>query len=190
MNIFRVFDTVESSKGQLGFITKIEGDVCRVWVHELGEYQEFRTAELMLIASTGVPEEDEMDIEEYRRIYGKNREIKLRNSSSPPPGPILLSQLQLMGLPEPAPEYRFHPERQWRVDFAWPDELIACEIEGGIWMQTKKGRSKGHAHPKRFLEDMVKYNELAILGWRLIRVTPEMVKDQTAVAILERILRP
>src|SRR5690606_39740371 len=35
-------------------------------------------------------------------------------------------------LPEPVREYRFHPERRWRFDFAWPDLRVAAEVEGGI----------------------------------------------------------
>jgi hypothetical protein len=75
-------------------------------------------------------------------------------------------------LPEPEREYLFHEQRNWRFDYAWVAEGIALEFEGGIWMKTKTGRSKGHAHPKRFLKDCEKYNEAALYGWRVLRVTP------------------
>ena len=29
------------------------------------------------------------------------------------------------------PEYRFHPTRKWRFDYAWPENKIALEVEGG-----------------------------------------------------------
>ena len=48
---------------------------------------------------------------------------------------------------------------------------MACEIEGGIWMQTETGRSKGRPSPT-FEQDCEKYNEPALYGWTLIRVTP------------------
>lgn len=104
---------------------------------------------------------------------------------------VLLTQIRLAGLPEPIQEYTFHAERQWRFDFCWREggNLVACEVEGGIWMQTETGRSKGHAHPERFEKDCEKYNEAALYGWTVIRVTPGMVRDGRAIEWLERALR-
>jgi len=99
-----------------------------------------------------------------------------------------LEQILLAGLPEPKREYRFHANRNWRFDFCWKPQLVACEIEGGIWMQTESGRSKGHAHPERFELDCEKYNEAALYGWLLIRVTPKMIRDGRALEWLERAL--
>jgi hypothetical protein len=103
---------------------------------------------------------------------------------------VLLEQIRLSDLPEPVREYRFHANRQWRFDFSWKNvgKLVACEVEGGIWMQTKTGRSKGHAHPKRFESDCEKYNEAALYGWLVIRVTPAMIRDGRAIDWLERAL--
>lgn len=92
------------------------------------------------------------------------------------------------GLPEPEREYLFHAERKWRFDYAWVAEGFALEFEGGIWLQTKEGRSKGHAHPKRFIKDCEKYNEAALYGWFVLRVTGEMVQDGRALAWLRRAL--
>jgi hypothetical protein len=74
-------------------------------------------------------------------------------------------------------EFKFHPDRRWRFDVAWPDRRVAFEIEGGIWLQTKSGRSAGHAHPDRFIRDIDKYNTAAALGWRVFRVTPDMIRS-------------
>ncbi len=103
---------------------------------------------------------------------------------------VLLEQIRLSGLPEPLREYTFHVNRQWRFDFSWRDggNLVACEVEGGIWMQTATGRSKGHAHPLRFESDCEKYNEAALYGWTIIRVTPAMIRDGRALDWLERAL--
>jgi len=103
---------------------------------------------------------------------------------------VLLEEIRLSKLPEPLKEYQFHANRRWRFDFCWrlPNNLVACEIEGGIWMQTKTGRSKGHAHPKRFESDCEKYNEAALYGWTIIRVTPGMIRDGRAIEWLERAL--
>jgi hypothetical protein len=86
-------------------------------------------------------------------------------------------------LPEPEREYLFHEQRKWRFDYAWVAEGIALEFEGGIWMKTKTGRSKGHAHPKRFLKDCEKYNEAALYGWRVLRVTTGAQIDTVFVPI-------
>ena len=96
--------------------------------------------------------------------------------------------MKAAGLPEPEREYLFHEKRRWRFDYAWVAEGFALEFEGGIWLQTKEGRSKGHAHPQRFLKDCEKYNEAALYGWFVLRVTGEMVEDGRALAWLIRAL--
>lgn len=62
-------------------------------------------------------------------------------------------------LPEPVREHRFHPTRQWRFDFAWPDLRIAVEIDGRGRHQTVDGARK----------DMAKHNAAVLLGWRVLR---------------------
>ena len=79
-------------------------------------------------------------------------------------------------------EYKFHPGRKWRFDFCWPEHDLAVEIEGGIW---KKGR---HVNPRGFTKDLEKYNEATVRGWRVIRVTPKMLEDGTAMQLIERAL--
>lgn len=74
-----------------------------------------------------------------------------------------------VGVANPIAEFRFHPTRRWRFDFAWPERKIALEIEGGVW---NYGR---HIRPKGFLADLRKYNTAAIMGWRIIRLTPNMI---------------
>ena len=101
---------------------------------------------------------------------------------------VLESQMKAAGLPEPEREYLFHEGRKWRFDYAWVAEGFALEFEGGIWLQTKEGRSKGHAHPKRFIKDCEKYNEAALYGWHVLRVTGEMVQDGRALDWLIRAL--
>ena len=46
------------------------------------------------------------------------------------PEAAFLQIIQLQGFKEPKKEFRFHPKRRWRFDFAWPDEKFAVEIEG------------------------------------------------------------
>lgn len=131
-----------------------------------------------------------MTLEEYWKQYRNKTVAPQKAKRGTDWKRVLLEQIALAGLPAPDTEYMFHAERQWRFDFSWKKygRLVACEFEGGIWMQTESGRSKGHAHPKRFLSDCEKYNEAALYGWVVIRVTPEMVKDGRAVEWLQRAL--
>lgn len=68
-------------------------------------------------------------------------------------------------------EYRFHPERRWRFDYAWPEARVAFEIEGGVFAYGR------HNRPVGFIQDIEKYNEAAFSGWVIIRATPDMLND-------------
>ena len=96
-------------------------------------------------------------------------------------------------LPAPTPEFPFHPERNWRFDFAWPGARVALEIEGGIFggVDPVTGRPyKGaHASVSGILRDMEKYSEGACLGWRIIRVLPAKLTTQPTVDLVRRALK-
>jgi len=78
-------------------------------------------------------------------------------------------------------EYEFHPVRDWRFDYALPEQNIAIEYEG---IYSKKSR---HLTIKGFREDCRKYNEAALLGWVVIRVTNDMLKSGEVIEYLEKI---
>ena len=94
----------------------------------------------------------------------------------------LARQIQWTGLPEPVREFRFAPPRQWRVDFAWPDRLIAAEVEGGQWVSGRHTRGSG------FEADCEKYNAAVLCGWRVLRVTGGMIRRGEALTLVERAL--
>ena len=73
----------------------------------------------------------------------------------------------------PVREHIFHHKRKWRFDFAFPDKMLAVEIEGGV-----NGR---HQRIGGFIGDCVKYNAAALLGWRVLRYTTDMVMQGTAI---------
>lgn len=64
-------------------------------------------------------------------------------------------------------EFKFHPVRKWRFDYAFPEHKIALEVEGGVWTGGRHTSSVG------FLNDMEKYNTATLMGWRVFRTTPD-----------------
>ena len=90
-----------------------------------------------------------------------------------------LSQIKLAGLPRPMPEFRFHPVRRWLADWAWPEHRLIVEIEGGAFSRGRHVRGKG------FLGDMAKYNEMTLLGYSLLRFTPDDVSKGVAVRVIQ-----
>lgn len=80
------------------------------------------------------------------------------------------------GEPEPEREYRFHPNRDWRCDFAWPDARVIVEVEGGTWVPGG-GR---HNRPGGYEDDCRKYNAAVHLGWRVYRCTGGMLENNPA----------
>lgn len=70
-------------------------------------------------------------------------------------------------------EYRFHPTRRWRFDFAIPDKKIALEIEGGIWTEGKSRHFTGTG----YTGDCEKYNLATVVGWHVFRFTSLMWDD-------------
>lgn len=94
----------------------------------------------------------------------------------------LAIQIRGLKLPVPEREYRFAAPRRWRFDFAFPDLKVAVECEGGSWVNGAHSRG-GH-----FEQDCIKYSEAAIRGWKVIRATGKMIKDGTAIDLLQRAL--
>ena len=76
-------------------------------------------------------------------------------------------------------EYKFHPVRKWRFDYALPAYKIALEVEGGVWTQGR------HTRPKGFLGDVEKYNTAALLGWRVFRCTPSTLLTNKTLKLLK-----
>jgi very-short-patch-repair endonuclease len=80
----------------------------------------------------------------------------------------------VLRLPEATPEHRFSPTRRFRFDFAWLHQKVALEVEGGVWQYGRHNRASG------FLKDLEKYNLAVLLGWRVIRCTPQQLESGQA----------
>jgi very-short-patch-repair endonuclease len=93
-----------------------------------------------------------------------------------------LFYVNAINLPEPVREWRFHPVRRWKFDFAWVDKMVAVECEGGTWSGGRHVRGKG------FEGDCWKYSNAAVLGWKVLRVTGGML-DRDALGFLELLIQ-
>ena len=85
-------------------------------------------------------------------------------------------------------EFRFAPPRRWRADFMivarptwnamlekWDTNRILVEIDGGGYVAGRHSRGAG------IEKDAEKQSAAAILGYRVIRVTPRQVEDGRAL---------
>lgn len=86
-------------------------------------------------------------------------------------------------LPEPVAEYRFAPPRRWRFDFCWPAHHLALEVQGGLFTQGR------HVRGAALMKEHEKLNQAAILGYRVLFVTPAQVANGTAAHLVAEALR-
>ena len=80
-------------------------------------------------------------------------------------------------------EVRFHPDRKWRFDFMVVDTNLFVEIEGITYEGGRHQRKGG------FEEDCLKYAEAQLLGYKVLRVTGQMVKSGYAIQAVERLMK-
>lgn len=75
---------------------------------------------------------------------------------------------RLIGIPIKI-QYPFHPTRQYRFDFAFPEIKLAIEMQG---------YGPGHASFKEMYSDYVRHNEAVKLGWQIMYfMQPHIQKD-------------
>lgn len=77
-------------------------------------------------------------------------------------------------------EFKFHPTRRWRFDYAIPEHRIALEVEGGVWTGGR------HTRPQGFLGDIEKYNTATLMGWRVFRTTPDDLLRTATLKMLKQ----
>ncbi|MET0898733.1 MAG: DUF559 domain-containing protein [Mycobacterium sp.] len=74
------------------------------------------------------------------------------------------------GLPDPELQYEIidRDGRLWRVDFAWPDQMLAVEYDGYDW----------HSGPEDFTKDRQKQAALTELGWTVMSIVSDDVRKR------------
>ncbi len=101
---------------------------------------------------------------------------------------LLAWQIKAAGLPDPVRQYCYaKPERRLRADFAWllpPPMGMLLEVQGGIFL-----RRGAHGSITGILADIDRLNTAMLYGWRLFRVTPQMIESGEALQLIERALQ-
>jgi very-short-patch-repair endonuclease len=89
-----------------------------------------------------------------------------------------------MGLPKPVAEHKFSPTRRWSLDFAWPEYKLGLEVDGAIFSHGRHSRGSG------IIGDMEKFNAAAVMGWRVIKFTPQQIMTSATILTIRQCLYP
>lgn len=82
---------------------------------------------------------------------------------------------------EPVEQHCFHESRKWRFDFAWPEDKVAVELEGGTWSRKKMAHNTGAGIQR----DIEKLNAAVLMGWRVLRYTAKDLKSRPGIVVKE-----
>ena len=145
-----------------------------------------------VIGGVGWPQKGQtlvLDHESYPGMVEKAKAIKIatakRGQGRKLEGDSFQELCDQEGLPIPLKEHRFEVNRRWRFDYAWLGVVggkVALEVEGGVWSQGRHTRGAG------FLGDIEKYNRAVVLGWRVVRCTPDKLMTMETVDMLKALL--
>ena len=94
----------------------------------------------------------------------------------------LALQIKALGLPEPIREYQAIKGRKFRFDFAWLEQRLLVEVNGGTYTQGAHSTGLGIAR------DYEKANLAVLQGWRVLTFDGKAVKDGTAVEVIRKAL--
>lgn len=116
-----------------------------------------------------------------RRIRELRQAVALSDGGAESPQETRTRLLLMQdGLPRPETQIEVYAGYQFvaRLDMGWPDHMVAVEFDGAQHWTDARQRSR----------DIDRIAELEALGWIVIRVSFEMLKDRPHV-ILQRVRR-
>ena len=96
---------------------------------------------------------------------------------------LLFQHIKLVGLPLPEREYRFAPPRRYRADFAYPEQKILVEVQGGIYTRGAHSRGTG------LERDYEKINLAQLNGFMVFQFSRKMIESGEAITVLEKALK-
>lgn len=81
-------------------------------------------------------------------------------------------------------ESTFYPGRKWRFDFKAENSKIklGIEIDGGGWIRGRHNTGVGKQ------KDDEKFNHAALVGYRVLRFSPQAVLKGEAIQFIKRVL--
>ena len=77
-------------------------------------------------------------------------------------------------------EFKFHPVRKWRFDYAFPNYQVAVEVDGGVWAGGR------HINPAGYIKDIDKLNTAASMGWLVLRITTDDKFSSKTYELIEK----
>lgn len=82
-------------------------------------------------------------------------------------------QCRTSGIPLPVRQFAFAKciGRKYAADFAWPDERLIVEIQGGIFVGGR------HNHGAGFEADLERNNLASSIGWKVLQFSPRHVRS-------------
>jgi hypothetical protein len=105
---------------------------------------------------------------------------------------VVKAWFESQGIPAPVTEHQFAvasveyvrkdgrvATRKWAFDFAWLDQRVALEVEGLFGRHQRIGG---------FLNDMDKYNNAVMLGWRVLRTPVSKLCMQETAEMIKKVL--
>jgi len=90
-------------------------------------------------------------------------------------------QLEALNL-WPVRQFYFHPVRRWRSDFAFPEQQLLIEVDGGEWVNGAHNRGTGSAR------DNEKDHAAIRLGYRVLHFTGSQVRSGYAAREIAEVL--
>jgi very-short-patch-repair endonuclease len=99
----------------------------------------------------------------------------------------LRGNLEAMQL-APVLQFRFHPERKWRMDFAFPDVMVCVDVDGGIFAAENDQTAGKHARGAGIIKGFEKRNAAAELGYCVLCYGPPQVRSGEAALQIEKIV--
>lgn len=95
---------------------------------------------------------------------------------------LLFQQIQEAGtLLVPVRQYKALPERKFTWDFAWIEQQLLVEVQGGTWVPGQFGHTSGAGYRR----DCFKNDLVTALGWRVLWFTSDMVTHKEALSFIK-----
>lgn len=79
-------------------------------------------------------------------------------------------------------EFKFHPKRRYRIDFAHIESRTGIEVNGSTW------RKGGHSSGSGIQRDYEKQRLAALQGWLIVPLSASDVRDERVLREVKAII--